>query len=116
MKYKKCVFRSLSLVMQLGLSVVTPIFLCIFAGGYIDSRFGTKTMLPFLILGTLAGGRSAYVLVQRMIAAEKNEDERERERLEMEALKNPLPTLSKPKQLSRVRNTGDETCTEDGDE
>lgn len=116
MKYKKSVFRSLSLVMQLGLTVVTPIFLCIFAGNYIDSRFGTKTMVPLLVLGTLAGGRSAYALVQHMLAAEQKEDEEERAKLEKEAKEHPLPTVSKPKKPSRVRTKADETVREEEDE
>lgn len=109
MKYKKSVFRSLSLVTQLGLSVITPIFLCIFAGSYIDSHFGLKTMVPLLVVGTLAGGRCAYVLVQRMIAAEKRDDEKERARRAKEAVEHSLPAVSKPKTPSRIRTEVDGT-------
>lgn len=114
MKYKKSVFRSLALVTQLGLSVVTPIFLCLFAGNYIDSRYGTKTMVPFLILGTLAGGRCAYVLVKKMIAAEAKDDEKERVEKLREAQEHPVPSAVKPKQPSRVRTKMEETDREDG--
>ena len=114
MKYKKSVFRSLSLVMQLGLSVMTPIFLCIFSGNYIDSRFGTKTMVPLLIIGTLAGGRCAYVLVKKMIAAEARDDKKEQEEKQKEAREHPVPTAVKPKQPSRVRTNAEETDREDG--
>ena len=55
MGYKKQVFRSLAMVTQLGISVMTPIFLCIFAGCWIDNHLGTKTVLLFLLLGVLAG-------------------------------------------------------------
>lgn len=103
MQYKKSVFRSLSLVTQLGLCVVTPIFLCVFAGNYIDSRFGTKITVILLIVGTLSGGRAAYVLAKRMIEAEEKEDRREK--LEKEA--SSLPSVSKPKQPSRVRPSGE---------
>lgn len=116
MKYKKSVFRSLSLVTQLGLSVITPIFLCIFAGSYIDSRFGTKSTVFLLILGTLAGGRCAYALVQRMIRAEKRDDEKERARKEAETFDNPLPPVSKPKRPSRVRTATKGSDMEDKDE
>lgn len=101
MQYKKSVFRSLSLVTQLGLCVITPIFLCVFAGNYIDSRFGTKITVILLIVGTLSGGRAAYVLVKRMIETEEKEDRREK--LEKEA--SSVPSVSKPKQPSRVRMT-----------
>lgn len=114
MKYKKSVFRSLSLVTQLGLSVITPIFLCIFAGNYIDSRFGTKTMVPLLIIGTLAGGRCAYVLVKKMIAAEARDDAKEQTEKQKEAKEHPVPEVVKPKEPSRVRTRVEETDREDG--
>ena len=67
MGYKKSVFRSLAMVTQLGLCVLTPILFGIFAGSYMDSHFGTKTILVFLILGTLGGGRGAYLMAKRLI-------------------------------------------------
>ena len=60
MKYKKSVYRSLAMVTQLGFCVLTPVFLGIFAGSYLDSRYGTHLTLVFLILGVLGGGRGAY--------------------------------------------------------
>ena len=68
MGYKKTVFQSLAMVTQLGLCVVTPILFCVFAGNYIDSRYGTKTLVFLLILGTLGGGRGAYVMVLGVLA------------------------------------------------
>jgi hypothetical protein len=40
MHYKKSVFRSLAMITQLGLCVVTPVFLCVFIGYQVDSRLG----------------------------------------------------------------------------
>ena len=48
MSYRKEVYRSLSLITQLGISVMVPIFLCILAGHFIDKYFGTSTLLVFL--------------------------------------------------------------------
>lgn len=104
----------MSLVTQLGLSVMTPIFLCIFAGNYIDSRFGTKTMVPLLMIGTLAGGRCAYVLVKKMIAAEARDDRKEQAEKQKAAEEHPMPSAVKPKQPSRVRTSTEETDREDG--
>ena len=53
MNYKKSVYRSLAMVTQLGFCVLTPVFLGIFAGSYLDSRYGTHLTLVFLILGVL---------------------------------------------------------------
>ncbi|MDO5407888.1 MAG: AtpZ/AtpI family protein [Eubacteriales bacterium] len=103
MQYKKSVFRSLAMVTQLGLSVITPVFLCIFIGYQIDSRFETKILVPMLILGVLAGGRSAWVLAKATLEQEKKEDERiRRERMSQSA----RAGVSKPKQPSRIRREG----------
>lgn len=73
MKYKREVFRTLSLITQLGIHVMVPVFLCLFVGIWIDKKFGTSTVLVFLFLGILAGGRNAYILAKGVI----NENERD---------------------------------------
>ena len=62
--YKRSVFRSLAMVTQLGFSVLTPILLCVYTGYLVDSHFGTKLMVPMLILGVLAGGRCGWVMAR----------------------------------------------------
>lgn len=108
MKYKKSVFRSLAMVTQLGLCVVVPIFLFVFAGNYIDSRFGTKTTVFLIILGTLGGARGAYMMAKQMLEREAKEDEKERMEREERARNNPMPAAVKPKQPSRVRTKVEE--------
>lgn len=99
MHYKRSVFRSLAMVTQLGLSVVTPVFLCVFAGYQLDTRFGTKWMVPLLILGVLAGGRCAWLLARRTLEQEKRDDESlRRERMAQSTREG----ISKPKQSSRI--------------
>ena len=73
MKYKKSVYRSLAMVTQLGFCVLTPVFLGIFAGSYLDSRYGTHLTLVFLILGVLGGGRGAYAMAKRLIDQDAKE-------------------------------------------
>lgn len=99
-RYKKSVFRSLAMVTQLGLCVLAPIFLCIFIGYQVDSRYGMKTLVPLLILGVLAGGKSAWHLAMKTLEQEKKEDEailRGRQS-QMERT-----GISRPKQPSRIR-------------
>ena len=74
MKYKREVFRTLSLVTQLGIHIMVPVFLCLFIGIWIDKKFGTSTVLIFLVLGILAGGRNAYILAKGVI----NENEKDK--------------------------------------
>lgn len=119
MHYRKSVFRSLAMVTQLGLCVVTPVFLCIFIGYQIDTRFGVKTMVPMLILGVLAGGRCAWQMAKRTLLEEQKEDEQiRRER----SAGDSRTGISKPKQPSRIRKdvpTADgkqEQVTEEADE
>lgn len=115
-KYKKSVFRSLAMVTQLGLSVLTPIFLCTLAGYYIDSWLGTKFMVFLVIIGAMAGGRCAYVMAMKTLEAEKREDERERQN---RPLRTDRPEVSRPKQPSRVRRETqmtEETDREEEDE
>lgn len=103
MGYKKQVFRSLAMVTQLGLSVMTPIFLCIFAGYYVDTHFGMKTMIFFLLLGVLAGGRCGYQMAKMTFLAGEKEDRKEREEQLKKASASPkYEAVSKPKEPSRV--------------
>lgn len=117
MQYKKSVFRSLAMVTQLGLSVVTPVFLCVFIGYQIDSQFGTKWMIPLLILGILAGGRCAWVMAVKVLEAERREDEMLRQERESAGVRTGI---SKPKQSSRIQGSRQSTAgrtgkAEDGD-
>lgn len=78
MKHSKNSYRNLTLITQLGISVIVPIFLCLFVGIWLDSRFSTWFTIPFLILGFLAGGRNAYIMAKdsiRMDERKKKKDE-----------------------------------------
>ena len=111
MGYKKSVFQSLAMVTQLGLCVLTPILFAVFAGNYIDSRYGTKTLVFLLILGTLGGGRGAYMMAKRLIDQEAREQEQERTRLMEEVLKDQNQSVARPKTPGRIHRTGKETDT-----
>ena len=99
MHYKKSVFRSLAMVTQLGLSVLTPILLCIYTGYLVDSHFGTKLMVPMLILGVLAGGRCGWIMAKNTLLQEQKEDERLRREQQTGQHRSGI---SKPKQPSRI--------------
>lgn len=100
MHYRKSIFRSLAMVTQLGLCVVTPVFLCVFIGYQIDTRFEVKTMIPMLILGVLAGGRCAWQMAKRTLLQEQKEDECLRRE---QSARNSRTGISRPKQPSRIR-------------
>jgi ATP synthase protein I len=75
MKYKKEVYRSFTLISQLGISVMVPVFMCIFLGLFIDKHLGTSLTVWLMFLGILAGGRNAYILAKSVI----HENERDKE-------------------------------------
>ena len=78
MKHSKNSYRNLTLITQLGISVIVPIFLCLFVGIWLDNRFSTWFTIPLLILGFLAGGRNAYIMARdsiRMDERKKKKDE-----------------------------------------
>ena len=54
--------RMLALITQLGISMLTCIFLCMIAGKFLAER-----LHAFLILGILAGFRSCYTIILRFI-------------------------------------------------
>lgn len=116
MGYKKSVFQSLAMVTQLGLCVVTPILFCVFAGNYIDSRYGTNTLVFLLILGTLGGGRGAYLMAKRFIDRQTKEEELRRAQLIEAALQDQDRSATRPKTPSRIRSVREETDARKGRE
>ena len=73
MKLDKSVFQTLTLISQLGLSVIVPILVCTFLGIFLERKFSISITVPLIILGVLAGARNAYVLAKQAIP--KPEDE-----------------------------------------
>lgn len=78
--------RGLSLILQLGLSVLVPLFLCLALGIWLQDRFRRDwIVLVMLVLGILAGGRNAYVLARDYIRDSERRDRKKFER-EQESL------------------------------
>lgn len=111
MGYKKQVFRSLAMVTQLGISVMTPIFLCLFAGYVIDSHFGTKLIVVFLLVGVAAGGQCGYRMAKMTFLAGEKEDRRELEEQKQNRMDSTVPEVSRPKMPSRVKKAAELTGT-----
>ena len=117
MRHQKSVFRSLAMVTQLGLSVMTPVFLCVFAGYYIDTHYGTRLILPLLVLGVLSGGRCGYVMAKNTFHVnEKQEAAEDAERAAEKAKQRPrYQEVSRPKTASRITGrSGGSSDPEDG--
>ena len=63
MKNNKSVAKSLTMISQVGISMLVPIFLCCMLGLFLENRFGWPAFIPLFILGALAGMRNVYVLI-----------------------------------------------------
>jgi len=59
-------FKILTFVTQFAISMLVPIFMCSFAGYYIDNYFGTQIwFVIFFFVGAIAGGRNVYLLAKK---------------------------------------------------
>ena len=74
MNYNNSVWRTLALVTQLGIGMLTPVFLCVFIGWFLDGKFGWHTLIPLMVLGFVSGLRNAYVLVKNAIPERDSDD------------------------------------------
>lgn len=73
------VFEKLYLILQVGITMLTPILLCMAAGYFIDRRFGTSLLAYFIIIGVLSGYRAVYSLLKSHIKESKEKDEPDQE-------------------------------------
>lgn len=72
------VIKALMLITQLGISMMVPIFLCVFAGGWIDKKLQSGWAFPvFLILGIAAAFRNVYYLLKPFYAKDKEREDAE---------------------------------------
>ena len=75
MKNKNKVFQTLSLISQLGISMIAPILLSTVLGVWIEEKTGLSITIRVIVIGVLAGGRNVYALVRHASKANANEDE-----------------------------------------
>ncbi len=66
-KNNKNMLQNLSLITQIGLSIITPIIMGVYLGGFIDKKVGTEMIftLIFIILGAIAGFLNLFKLADK---------------------------------------------------
>ncbi len=68
------VFEMLTLIMQLGISMLVPILMCTLAGVWISGKLGAKWIPEVgFIIGAAAGMESVYKIVKKYL---KNKDDK----------------------------------------
>lgn len=67
MKYNRNVYQALTMIMQFGINMLVPIFLCSFAGMYFDRKFNTSFwMILLFFVGTLAGFTNVFRFARKI--------------------------------------------------
>lgn len=72
------IVRSMMMISQIGLSMMVPIFLCIFFGIKLNEWLDTVYFMPvFLFLGIAAAFRNVYYLTKNFYAKDKKKEDDE---------------------------------------
>ena len=75
---KNGLVRGLLMITQLGITMLTPIFLCLFVGLFLNEKLDTVFAVPILLLfGIAASFRNAYYLTKSFYAKEKQKEDAE---------------------------------------
>ena len=90
--YKQEVFKSWSLVLQLGISMLVPILMLVAIAYFIKTKLNIDLMLIFVILGVVVGARNVYVILRNYLNSMDNSG-----RKESELMKRHLKSIKKYK-------------------
>ena len=66
-KYNRNVYQALTMITQFGINMLVPIFLCSFAGMFLDRKLGTSFWMVLLFfVGTMAGFTNVFRFAKRI--------------------------------------------------
>lgn len=83
MKNKSSVVKGILMVSQIGISMLVPIFLCVFVGKKMDDWLGTNYItLIGIVLGIMAAFRNIYIMTKSFYAKDKAREDEELSRLD----------------------------------
>lgn len=75
MKNNKTVFKSLTLILQFGLNMIVPIFLCTMIGVWLGEKYDIPAVtVPFFIAGALAGFTNIFKMAKKIYGLESGTD------------------------------------------
>ena len=76
-KYKRSVYQSLAVITQFGINMLVPIFLCSFAGMFLDRKLGTEFWFVLLFfVGDLAGFRNIFILAKKIYEGDDRDEDK----------------------------------------
>ena len=74
----KGIVKGLMMVSQISISMLVPIFLCLFLGNFLNEKCNTVYFVPvFLFLGIAASIRNVYILTKSFYAKDKKREDEE---------------------------------------
>ena len=78
MNSKSIVMKGILMISQIGISVIVPIFLCLFVGKRLDDWLGTNYItLIGIFLGILAAFRNIYIMTRQFYVKDKAREDAE---------------------------------------
>ena len=79
--YKSSVYKTLSLITQIGISIMVPIFLMLIIAIIIKNNYNINLILWFIIIGVVVGIRNTIVLIKNFINDNSISDKKEESEL-----------------------------------
>ena len=100
--------RSIMMISQISISMLVPIFLCLFLGNFLNEKCNTVYFVPvFLFLGIAASIRNVYLLTKSFYAKDKKREDEELAYIE---------NLKKAGERNRKKREQRELLEKDGEE
>lgn len=69
------IMQKLLFISQLGITMLTTIFICVIAGLLIDKYFGTSLLIFFIILGVISGSWAVLKMLMKFVKQMEKEEE-----------------------------------------
>ena len=77
-KHNRSIIRALSLITQIGITMLVPIVLCFFIGRWLDEKLGTGfIMIIMIIFGILAAYRNLFAITKPFLKGEREKADEE---------------------------------------
>lgn len=75
MKQHRKVFQTLTLIMQFGLNMIVPIFMCTLFGAWLGRKFDMPFLaVPLFVVGALAGFTNVFKMAKKIYGRDGESD------------------------------------------
>lgn len=76
MKNNRKVFQSLTLILQFGLNMIVPIFMCTMLGVWLGKKYDIPVItVPLFVVGALAGFTSVFKMAKKIYGQDSKSDQ-----------------------------------------